>query len=290
MSDWGSRIDAYIDSIADRLRAIPWSVPWRTIFQPAEETTQGAQEMIEAGAMQGVKYIVALHVDPERAVGRIGLRRGYLTAACEELHATIQGEGGHAARPHHTIDSIAVATHFVSAIYQFIPRSVDSRDPVVVSFGMIQGGANANVIPERVQLKGTLRTLGRATGSRVKERILAVAHGISEASRARVDVLFRPGADSVVNDGHVTGVCEEAASTVVGREEVMTIPLPSMGSEDFSAYLAHAPGCMMRLGAGGDPGSQYFLHSPRFDIDERALTLGAKILARSAILLPIRVL
>lgn len=258
---------------------LPWPVTWRAIFQPAEETTQGALEMIDAGAMEGVSAIVALHVDPERGVGRVGLRQGALTAACEELQITIHGEGGHAARPHHTRDPIATASQLVNAVYQFIPRSIDSREPVVVSFGMIQGGASANVIPDQVRLRGTIRTTSSTTTNRVKERILAIGHGLAEASQTRIDLHFKAGADAVINDAWVVELCGEAACQLVGRDQIDTISLPSMGSEDFAAYLTHAPGCMLRLGIAGDTNSSYFLHSPRFDIDERALTIGSKLLA-----------
>lgn len=264
---------------------LPWPVRWRAIFQPAEETTRGALEMIEAGAMRGVDAIVALHVDPERGVGRVGLREGALTAACEELQVVIRGEGGHAARPHHTRDPIATASQLISAVYQFIPRTVDSREPAVVSFGMIRGGANANVIPDQVRLQGTIRTTSRMTANRVKERMLAIGHGLAEASQTQIDIHFESGADAVVNDAEIVEICGEAARAVVGKDQIDIIPLPSMGSEDFSAYLAYAPGCMLRLGIAGDQNSRHFLHSPRFDIDERALVIGARLLASSAVLL-----
>lgn len=263
--------------------ALPWPVPWRAIFQPAEEITQGAHEMVAFGAMRDVGAIVALHVDPEARAGQVGVRYGHLTAASESLHVVIQGRGGHAARPHHTDDPIAVATQFVSAIYQFVPRAVDIRHPVVVSFGMIQGGSNANVIPEIVRLQGTLRTLGNEFAEPVRRRIRAMARGLADASGARIDIQFKRGADAVINDTCVTHVCAQAAAAVVSNDNIYAINLPSMGAEDFSAYLAHAPGCMLRLGVAG-AGTQHFLHSPLFDIDERAIAIGAKVFARSAVL------
>ena len=135
--------------------ALPESTAWRAIFQPAEEVGEGALEMIAAGAVENVCAIVALHVDPDLAVGHVGYRTGVLTASCQDLHVTIKGMGGHAARPHLSVDPIGVAVQFINSIYQFVPRSVDSRDPVVVTFGCIQGGTSANVIPEQVELMGT---------------------------------------------------------------------------------------------------------------------------------------
>ena len=167
--------------LADRL---PHAASWRAIFQPAEEVGEGAAEMVDAGAVEGVDAILALHVDPERAVGCVGVRAGVLTAFCQEVHVIVRGSGGHSARPHLTIDPIAAAASLVTTVYQHIPRSVDSREAVVVSFGSISGGSNPNVIPERVTLSGTLRTLGRKTAASVRDRLLRIARGVSEAAGA----------------------------------------------------------------------------------------------------------
>jgi amidohydrolase len=264
---------------------VPRNTVWRAIFQPSEEVGEGAFEMIVAGAMKDVKAVIGLHVDPDTAAGRLAYRQGVLTAFCQELQVEIQGQGGHAARPHQSIDPIGVASQFITSVYQFVPRSVDSRDPVVVTFGSIQGGTSANVIPEKVTLKGTIRTLSEAAGTRVGERIRQIAFGLSEASGATIQIQFRRGTDAVVNDPEVTRTCARAASEVVGTANLDEIPLPSMGGEDFSGYLKHAPGCLFRLGVATTDRPRHFLHSPHFDIDERALVVGAKFLAHSVVLL-----
>ncbi|QEH37355.1 putative hydrolase YxeP [Aquisphaera giovannonii] len=264
---------------------LPGDIPWRAIFQPAEEIGAGALEMVAAGAMERVSAVVALHVDPTVRLGYLAYRQGVLTAFCQELQVIIQGMGGHAARPHQSIDPIGVASQFITSVYQFVPRSVDSRDPVVVTFGSIQGGTSANIIPEYVVLKGTIRTLSEASAGRVAERIKQIAFGLTEASGAVIEVEFRRGTDAVVNDPEVTRACIRAAGEVVGPANVEEIPLPSMGGEDFSGYLKHAPGCLLRLGVAGPGKPSPFLHSPQFDIDERALTVGAKVLAHSTVLL-----
>jgi amidohydrolase len=265
--------------------ALPWPTPWRAIFQPAEEVGEGAREMIEAGAVAGVRALVALHVDPELAVGRVAQRPGPLTAFCEDLEVTIRGRGGHAARPHQTVDPIGVAVQLINSIYQFVPRAVDSRDPVVVTFGSIQGGASHNVIPESVSLLGTIRTLSHDSAERVKGRIRHIGHGLQEASGASIAIAFGNGVDGVFNDPVVTDACVRASAEVVGADHVDAIPLPSMGAEDFAAYLAHVPGCLLRLGVASAEVPRHHLHSPAFDIDERALAVGAKVLAHAAVLL-----
>ena len=254
------------------------------MFQPAEEVSEGAVEMVEAGALEHVHSIVALHVDPELSVGRVGYRVGPLTAACQEVAVVVRGTGGHAARPHLSSDPIAVAAQLVSLLYQAVPRSVDSRDPSVVTFGSIRGGTSPNVIPEEVELQGTIRTLSDRAAAVVEERITQVARGLSAATRCTIDVIFRRRTDSVINDPDVTAACVRAAAEVVdgGVEEIR---LPSMGGEDFSGYLKHARGCLLRLGVASLDRPRQALHSPHFDIDEGALAIGAKILARSMVLL-----
>ena len=262
---------------------LPAGFAWRAVFQPAEEVGEGAREMIAAGALDGVAAILALHVDPHREVGRVGRRAGAMTAFCEELHVVVRGRGAHAARPHEAIDPIAAAAQLVTTVYQVLPRAVDVRDPTVVSFGAIAGGSGPNVIPEVVTLLGTLRAFSAATAARVRGQLAAIARGLAEATRAEIDLDYRHPIDGVVNDPRVTDAFAAAAAEVVGPGRVESIPLPSLGGEDFAAYLAHVPGSLLRLGVAppGDPGQP--LHSPRFDIDERALTIGARLLARGAV-------
>lgn len=264
--------------------SFPWPVPYRVIFQPAEELGEGALQMVAAGAIEGVRSIIALHVAPELPVGRVALRKGVMTAFCQEFAVTVRGVGGHAARPHLTRDAVSAAAQFVNMVYQLMPRSIDARDPVVVSFGAINGGTNSNVIPDRVDLRGTIRTLGRTSATQVRERLTHIARGIAEATLCFLDLSFGIETDAVVNDPHLSDLCKQAAEQVVGIGQVESIPLPSMGSEDFSGYLAQIPGCLLRLGvANSDRWPP--LHSPDFDIDERALVVGAKVLAHSAVLL-----
>src|SRR5262249_47175406 len=179
---------------------LPWPINWRGIFQPAEEINRGAIEMVAAGALENMAAILALHVDPSLPVGTIGTRVASCTAACDEILIQIEGRGGHAARPHESIDPIAAAAQLISSIYLFVPRAVDSHDPVVVTFGQIQGGESPNVIPNHVTLRGTIRTLGGLVRERTKDHIRQLARGLAEASRARIEITFHPGPQSVRND------------------------------------------------------------------------------------------
>jgi len=268
----------------ERDGALPWPVAWRGIFQPAEETGEGALEMVAAGALEGVDAVLAAHLDPSRPVGRVGVRYGALTAACDALQITIRGRGGHAARPHESLDPIAAAAQLISAIYLFVPRGGDSHDPVVVTIGQIQAGDNPNVIPDQALLKGTIRTLGGPVRERVQAHLQQIARGVAEASGAQIDLCITPGAQSVVNDPGLTDLLKSAATDVLGGGQVDIIARPSMGGEDFSYYLDHVPGAMFRLGCASPEVGNAPLHSPLFDLDERALVIGARILARAVVL------
>ena len=260
----------------------PWPIRWRAILQPAEETAVGARRMIAAGAIEDVRSIYALHVDPTRKAGEIGLRTGAFTANCDAIHITVRGRGGHGARPHESRDPIAAAAQLISTLYQFVPRANDSLDATVLSFGRVVGGENPNVIPEEVQIDGTLRTLDSAVRTQTIEQIHQVSRGVAEITGTHIQVEFQASIPSVHNDIESARLLSDAANDV-GGVVVRHIPRPSMGSEDFACYLDHCPGAMFRLGVAGDADATP-LHTPTFDIDESALALGAKILARTVVL------
>lgn len=262
---------------------LPWPIGLRGIFQPAEEICVGAREMIRVGALEGVDAILATHVDPSRHLGRIGLRKGVFTANCDEMEITIVGRGGHAARPHEASDPIAAAAQLINALYLFIARRTDSQHAVVVTIGQIIGGENANVIPEQVTLRGTVRTLDRSVRSETFSHICRLSEGIGATSETKINVEFGLGCHSVVNDPQLVELLRNAGHEVLGEEGVESIRRPSMGSEDFAFYAEQIPAAMFRLGctssrAGGSP-----LHSTTFDIDEETLRIGARILARAVI-------
>ena len=166
--------------------ALPWPVLWRGILQPAEEIGTGARSMIAAGALENVRSILAVHVDPSLEVGNISLRTGVMTAACDWLEVRIAGRGGHAARPHESRDPIAAAAQMITSMYLFVPRAIDSHQPVVMTIGQILGGDNPNVIPESAVLRGTLRTLGGPVRAQTKDHIRQLARGIAETSGTRL--------------------------------------------------------------------------------------------------------
>ena len=265
-----------------RKNLLPWPTPWRAIFQPAEETAAGAKEMIAAGALENVGAIFALHMDPTRAVGEIGVRDGAFTASCDEFAIRIDGRGGHGARPHETADPIAAAAGLIAAIYQTLPRQMPPLKPVVASVGQIAAGRCANVIPEGAEMRGTLRTLDEPSRANAKSIIEDIRAGAEKTTGCRIRISYPVGCASVINDARLNRVLRKAAQTLPEGLQVSELAAPSMGSEDFGEYTRHVPGSMFRLGCQTSLGG--VLHSPHFDLDERCLILGARLLARAAIL------
>jgi amidohydrolase len=268
---------------AAQQRLLPWPVGWRAILQPAEETNRGAREMMQAGALDDVEAILGLHIDPARPVGSIAVRSGIITADCDEIEVHIRGRGGHASRPHETIDPIAAAAQLISSIYQAIPRVISPHEPVVVTIGSIHGGGNYNVIPDQVLLGGTLRSLGSQTRGKITGHIRQTAAAIAAVTGTKIDIRFRPGPPSVYNDPHLTELVRLCARELLTEDQLQRIGPPSMGGEDFANYLADVPGCMFRLGCAPEGETAPPLHSPEFDLDERCLGIGAKLLARAVV-------
>lgn len=255
----------------------------RLIFQPCEEEEGGADWMVAQGAMDGVDRVLGVHVDPERLVGRVGIRYGVLTAACDEVHIEVTGQGGHAARPHQSIDPIAATAHLVSTLYEFLPRRVDARHPAVFTAGQIQGGTASNVIPNCVRLAGTLRTTDEKTRAALKIEMDRICRSLELSTGVKVSLRFACPYASVVNEDLSAAALETASRDVLGTSAIEHITLPSMGGEDFSVYQSRAPGAMLRLGCAREGSVSHFLHSPLFDIEEAALAVGTRILMRAAL-------
>lgn len=258
-------------------------IPWRAIFQPAEEINRGAIEMVQAGAVDGLQALFAAHMDPSRKVGTIGVRENEFTADCSELEIEVIGRGAHAARPHESCDPIAAVAQLISSIFLFVPRSTNSQEPVVVSFGQIIAGDTPNVIPDRVLVRGTLRTLHQHVTQTTVLHLERLARGVAEASGTTIHVRQKHGPPAVHNDVYLTEIITEAAKGVLGADCISIISKPSMGGEDFANYLEKVDGAMFRLGCASGDLPAPPLHSPLFDVEEESLAIGAKILAGSIV-------
>ncbi|NMG11008.1 M20 family metallopeptidase [Brasilonema sp. UFV-L1] len=267
-----------LSQIADEL---PGGI--RFLFQPAEEIAQGASWMVNDGAMDKVSNILGLHVFPSIPAGSIGVRYGALTAATDTLEIIIIGESGHGARPHEAIDAIWIASQVITTLQQAISRTHNPLRPVVLSIGQINGGRAPNIIADKVELLGTVRSLHPETRANLPNWIEKIVANICNSYGAKYQVNYRQGVPSVQNDYFLTQLTQSAAEEAWGSDRVQVLPEPSLGAEDFSVYLEHAPGSMFRLGVGfKDRILNYPLHHPLFDVDESAIITGVVTLAYTA--------
>jgi len=241
----------------------------RLIFQPAEEVLpSGSIDVIDAGALDGVSVIYALHCDPKLDVGRLGVRVGAITAASDVVELRLFGPGGHTARPHLTADLAYVVARVVTDLPAALSRLVDSRVIINMTFGSIEAGKAHSVIPTTAVARGTLRVLDRSAwgeAQKLVERVLEATVAPFPQITHRLD--YQRGNPPVVNDENATAVMATAARAAIGDEAVLNAP-QSMGGEDFSWYLEQVPGSMARLGVR-IPGTDLDLHAASFDVDER---------------------
>lgn len=267
----------------DQQRALPWPVSVRAIFQPAEETSEGGPLMIAAGALDNIDSVLALHVDPTLAVGKVAGRPGPFTAACDSFEVEFTGRSGHSARPHLCIDAIAAAASWISEMYARVPRVHDCRDPAVVSVGTLHAGSAPNIVAGSAQLSGTIRTFSESARAAIMQEMRNVAAATEQTFGCEVEVAFSAYTPSVHNDPELHRSMLGTARQLGDVEQVNHIELPSMGAEDFAFFAQHRPVCMMRLGIAGPTLGSHALHTSAFDIDERALAIGAQLLAATAI-------
>lgn len=254
----------------------------RFLFQPAEETAQGASWMVRDGVMAEVSSILGMHVFPTIPGGYIGIRYGALTAAADDLEIKIIGESGHGARPHEAIDAIWIASQVITTLQQAISRTQNPLRPVVLTIGQIQGGRAPNVIADQVKLLGTVRSLHPETNAALPTWIENIVATVCHTYGATYEMTYRRGVPSVQNDPVLTQLVEAAAEEAWGTDRVQILLEPSLGAEDFSLYLDHAPGTMFRLGVGFSDQMNYPLHHPQFQVNEAAIVTGVVTMAYSA--------
>jgi amidohydrolase len=251
----------------------------RFIFQAAEEIAQGARWMVEDGAMHDVSAIFSVHVFPSLPAGSIGIRYGALTAAADDVEILIIGESGHGARPHEATDAIWIASQVITTLQQAISRTQNPLRPMVLTIGQINGGRAPNVIADQVRLLGTVRSLHPDTHATLPEWIEGIVGSVCKTFGARYEINYKRGVPSVQNDLALTQLLEDSAKQAWGSDRVLVLPEPSLGAEDFSVYLQHAPGTMFRLGVGFRNKLNYPLHHPLFEVDESAIVTGVVTLA-----------
>ena len=252
----------------------------RLIFQPAEEILPcGSLEVIDAGGLEDVTQIFALHCDPNLEVGQVGLRVGPITAAADNVTVRLAGPGGHTARPHLTVDLVDALGRLVTAVPALVGRRVAANSGLLLVFGQASAGTQYNVIPSEAVASGTLRVLDRDTWELAPKIVTQVIRDVIAPTGATVDIEYLRGRPPVVNDARAVGVLTTATTAALGPQGVAETP-QSMGGEDFSWYLECVPGALARLGVGR-AAANVDLHRPTFDVDERAIAVGVRLLMQT---------
>jgi len=255
----------------------------RFIFQHAEELFPGgAEEIVSTGVMDGVDIAIGAHLDSQMPVGLVGVRAGAVMAAPDTFEIVIRGKGGHAAHPEETVDPVVIGAQVVTNLQHIVSRNRDPLEPLVVSVTQFHAGTADNVIPETAVLGGTVRSFDPKLRERAPQLIERIVRGVTEAHGASYDLKYQFGYRSVHNDTAITEELRQVVRNAVG-EAALIEKKPTMGGEDFSAYLTKAPGSFFFIGAGNtDSGITAPHHHPRFTVDEEALGIGLRVMVEAA--------
>ena len=247
------------------------------IFQPAEEGLGGAKRMIDDGLFQqfDCEQVYGLHNWPELPAGRIAVHPGPVMAAANQFEIHVTGHGAHAAMPHRGIDPVLVSAHIITAAQSLVSRGTNPAESAVVSITVVEAGTAANVIPDSARMRGTMRTFSEENHRRIQEQFGRLVSSIAEGLGAKAELRFRPGYPATINSEPEARIAAAAAAKVVGEENVVWAPDPTMAAEDFGYMLKERPGAYIWLGHGGHLGSSCRLHNPHYDFNDAILTTGA---------------
>jgi len=262
-----------------------WAGELRMIFQHAEEQSPGGAEELVFGTalMEGVDVVTGLHLNSQLPAGVVAVKPGAFMAAPDNIYITILGRGGHAAHPEEAIDPIAIGAQVVSNLQHVVSRGVSALEPLVVSVTYFQAGTTTNVIPDRAELKGTVRSFDPGLRERAPALIERMVRGVCEAHGARYEYRYEQGYRPLINEAGVAEVLRQVAVETVGEDRTR-LANPTMGGEDFSAYLEKAPGAYFNVGSGNpELDSEFPHHHPRFTLDEAALTTGVQMMYAAAL-------
>jgi amidohydrolase len=270
--------------VARRLAGFGGPGTVKFVFQPAEEISDGAAAMIADGVLEQphVDAAFGLHLWNGLPVGTVGLMAGPIMASVDQFEITVTGRGGHAAMPHLTADPVLAAAHIVTALQSLVSRRRDPFEAGVVSVTQLAAGHAFNVIPEQATLRGTVRTFGGRFYEEAPRLVEDTARHTAAAVGTEAAVQYRRLSAPLVNDENMTALMTSVALDIVGKERVRE-GVRTMGGEDMSCFLARVPGCFALVGSARADGGSFPHHSPRFDIEEEALVIGAELLSRTAL-------
>ncbi|WP_344596802.1 amidohydrolase [Actinomadura vinacea] len=255
----------------------------RLLFQPAEEVPGGARDVIEAGGIEGVERVFALHCDPSIEVRQVGLVTGPITASSDKVQVKVTGPGGHTARPHQSVDLVQTVATLATDLPAALSRRIDPRSSHVLVWGRLSAGSAANVIPGEGELEGTLRCQSNETRSQAEQILRDLVPLVAKAYKAEADLTYVRGVPPTVNDEASIQIFREATERALGKAAAVPT-MQSMGGEDFGLYLESIPGAYVRLGVR-TPGSRKKcdLHRGDFDVDEGCIPVGVQLLRAVAL-------
>jgi amidohydrolase len=250
------------------------------IFQPAEEGGAGALAMIKDGLITrfGIEEVYGMHNYPGLPVGEFAIRSGATMASADHIEIELEGKGGHAARPHLSIDTILVGAQIINQLQSVVARNVDPLEAAVVSICMFQAGFTDNVIPQHAKLKGTARALTKEVGELLQKRINTVVEGTAALYGAKAKITYTNGYPVLVNHDRQTEFATSIAQEITGKNKVDTAMAPVMGAEDFAFLLQERPGAFIFVGNGDSAG----LHHPAYDFNDEVIPVGTSYWVRLA--------
>lgn len=264
------------------LRAEPAQGDVLIVLQPAEETGAGAAAVMASGLLDSAHAIFGAHVDRRFAVGEVVAQAGPLAASADVFDIILKAKGAHGARPHESADPIVCMAALISALQSIVSRRVDPAFPAVVTVGMVRAGSAANIIPDCVEMRGTLRATDHATRTLLQAELRAITTHIAAAHHVESEVICSAGIPPVVNDTRAAGWAAAAVTDLLGANAVVPLGTTNMAAEDFASYQERIPGCFLRIGARGPDEEFIPAHSSRFDVAEGVISVGSAVLAECA--------
>ena len=258
----------------------------KLIFQPAEETVGGAKYMIDAGVMENprVDAIFGLHVTTQIETGKIGIKYGHMKATSDTIKIRIFGESTHGAYPHEGVDPVVISGQIITGLQSIVSRNIDPRHAAVVSIGTIHGGTRGNIVANKVEMLGTVRTLDPDIRKKVLARIVDIVENSAKALGGRGEVILEEGYPALINHNSFVDIVADSGQELLGQKNVIEMKTASLGVEDFGFYLQEIPGAFYNLGCRNEkkdaihPG-----HSNYFDIDEECLPIGVALQVKNAL-------
>lgn len=252
------------------------------ILQPAEEIGKGARAILKTGVLDSVAAIFGAHVDSRHLVGEVVAQEGPLAASSDTFEIALLGQGAHGARPHESADPIVCAAGIISALQTIVARRLNPADAGVVTVGSIHGGSAPNIIPETVELKGTIRAVDTGTRRLLQEEVKRIVKHTASAHKVKAKVTIHSGTPPIVNPPQPVSWARDAVANMLGEEAIVPLGMLNMAGEDFACYLEKMPGCFLRIGVREPGGEVIPAHSPQFCVAEECIFVGAAVLAETA--------